>query len=297
MLKSPLWLAGALAVGLLLSSAQVQAAEGGAGKITAVDLAPDGTRISVTLQGPVGKDVAFVMEQPYRLVIDFPNTSLGQVARKIPGQLYPVREVRMGENESRARLVADFGSTPVPPFKINRIGDRVFVLFQNGANRADAWRQGEDMPRVSAKAPAYHSARPLSQQVRPSVVVRKASVHGHLISLDLASPRPGGPRHRLVLDCDPEDLSVRNATISDASGSVKRFDLVRRSSPGTDSEPVARGPIKGDQSRVAERTPVRKFKWGMPATSERQLRSPEEKRGPFRLEELKLKMRRAADKN
>lgn len=299
MAKFPVRLAGALAVGLLLSSAQVYGTEGSVGKITAVDLAPDGTRISVSLQGPVGRHVAFVIEQPHRLVIDFANASLGQVARRIPGQFSALKEVRVGENEYRARLVADFGSSPVPPFRINRIGDRVFVALQKSAAAEEAWRQGNDTPRGMPKAPASPSARPLTQQVKPSVVVRKASVQGHLITLDLASPRPGGPRHKLVLDCDPDDLSILNVAVSDASGSVKRFDLVRRSIPATDSEPdpaTARGPIKGDKLQIAERTPTHKFKWGMPATSQREAQPAEEKRGPFRLEELKLKMRQVADR-
>jgi len=299
MAKFPLWLAGALAVGLVLSSAQVYATEGSVGKITAVDLAPDGKRISVTLQGPVGRHVAFVIEQPHRLVIDFANASLGQVARRIPGQLSALKEIRVGENEYRARLVADFGSRPVPPFRINRIGDRVFVALQKGAETEEAWRQGNDTPSVMPKAPASPSARPLNQQAKPSVVVRKASVQGHLITLDLASPRPGGPRYKLVLDCDPDDLSVLNVAVSDASGSVKRFELVGRSIPDTGSEPdlaTARGPIKGEKLEVAERTPTHKFKWGMPATSQREVRPAEEQRGPFRIEELKLKMRQVADK-
>lgn len=302
MMKSPFFFVFALALCLLWSPDRSFSMEADIGRtITGVDLSPDGKRLCLRFTGAAGKHMAFVMERPYRLVVDFLDTSLGQVRRRIPGESPSLAEVRMGQHDSQARMVADFGSNPVPPFKINRVGDRVFIVFQGGAVRTEARKEVLDSSPVRGKTGSRSSvlaARTTPRSRTSALAVRKARVEGNLIFLELASALAGGRRYRLVLDCDLQDLSVRNATVSDASGAVKRFDFVKAGDSGAVQKAeveATKGPTKGDERIRGKHVSAQKFKWGLPAAFRKDLTPTAEKTGPFRLEGFKLKARQLAD--
>ncbi len=275
----------------------VDAAETDLGTVTSADLSSDGRQITLRFEGTVGAHRTYVMENPSRLVMDFPNATLGSVKRKIPGSILAIKEVRLGQHEGRSRLVADFGSRPVPPFKISRVGGQIFVTFSKGAGEDDV-----PMQRVQQYGSEKKSSRKQPQTAATGgsapVVVRKAGVEGGLVFVELGSSVDQARRYRLVLDCDFDELSVRSATVSDQAGSLRRFDFAEAPPEPVRSSEVStnRGPTRNMVSHQKESVPPKKFKWGLPAGDRERLAPVAEKKGPFQLEEFKLQARRTAEK-
>lgn len=270
------------------------------GKITDLQVIPDGKRIIIKSQGSVGRYSAFVIKNPYRLVVDFQSTALAKVPGriKVPGDR--IREIRLGYANSRTRLVVDFGDRPVPAFKIERGNGTIQVALGNGTISSG----GSEKPISARRSPDRAQVRPKPVQ-RPrtaagneGLVVKSAAVKDKLVVLELKDRADPRQSYRLVIDMDATAMLVRNATISDAKGNVKRFDLaVKESQSGSAPEQGAasiRGPRKRAEQDISGTGAKAKYKWGMPTVERKQ---PAEARsvesGPFRLERFRLEARKS----
>jgi hypothetical protein len=237
--------------------------------ITSVQVAPDLKQISIKCDGPVGKHSAFVIQKPYRLVLDLDSTGLGKIPPKINVGRNPLNEIRLGYANSRARVVMDFGDHPVPSFKVDKQSGGILVSL---GVKAGAWKPRlEEKPvaqlprnpvQPKAVAPAPATQKPDSSKVS----VKSAGVTDDLIFVELASKKDPKLTYRVVIDLDVEELQVRQATVSDAQGHVKRFDLASNSKPGNESGVPSIGPTVGPR-RTAGPTAAPsqdhpKFKWG-----------------------------------
>jgi len=123
------------------------------GEITGVRLDPDGKRLVISCKGTMGKHLARVIGRPNRLVIDFDDTRIGKVPRKMKFRKRIVREIRVGHFKGRARVVADFLNHPVPAFKIKREGDLVSILFGKGLPAGFPAAAATSFGQVPPKAP------------------------------------------------------------------------------------------------------------------------------------------------
>ncbi|MEW6138155.1 MAG: AMIN domain-containing protein [Thermodesulfobacteriota bacterium] len=281
----------------LITVLVVDAAETDLGTITSADLSSDGRQITLRFEGTVGAHRTYVLENPSRLVMDFPNATLGSVKRKIAGSILAIKEVRLGQHEGRSRLVADFGSRPVPPFKISRVGGQIFVTFPKSAGEDDVPRQSA-LQRTGEKKASMKQLQTAATGGGAPVVVKKAGVEGGVVFVELGSSADQGRRYRVVIDCNLDELSVRSATVSDQAGALRRFDLaeVPPEPVGSADMRTNRGPTRNMVSQQKESVPLRKFKWGLPAGDRERLAPVAQKKGPFQLEEFKLQARRTAEK-
>ncbi|MBI5570577.1 MAG: AMIN domain-containing protein [Desulfomonile tiedjei] len=278
------WLTLAVSLVLLLAAATSGAGEE-RGRITAVRLNPDMTQLTIRFEGEIGKHSAFVMGKPFRLVLDFESTGLGKIPGKIAVHRDPINEIRIGSVESRSRLVVDFGDRPVPAFKIEQAADMVTVRLTLGTGpggKANVNPAG-GLPRgsvVTRGHPAGRESLAPSKSVSPAIsstnqadarmVVKTAGITDNLVYVELVDRKDRKKAYRLVVDLDQERMNVRQATVSDETGNLKRFNLVAAGEDEQTSADVAAppgssaGPRK--QSSVpsvnAETTPA-KFKWGV----------------------------------
>ena len=270
------------------------------GRIAAVRLAPDMTQLMIRFDGEIGKHSAFVMGKPCRLVLDFESTGLGKIPGKIAVHREPINEIRLGAVQSRSRVVVDFGDRPVPAFKIEQAGDVVTVRLSYGsapgrtagaAPRGSVSREAAP-PRsvVTARdslapsksmspAPANHSAS--------RMVVKRAGIADNLVFVELADRQDRKKVYRLVVDLDQDQMSVRQATLSDADANMKRFNLVAagEDEPVTTEAPASPGSSAGPRkqataaSEPAETTPAQ-FKWGAQSTQSVIAPEPTESKRP-----------------
>jgi hypothetical protein len=261
--------------------------------ITSVQVAPDLKQVSIKCDGPVGKHSAFVIQKPYRLVLDLDSTGLGKIPPKINVGRNPLNEIRLGYANSRARVVMDFGDHPVPSFKIDRQNNSLLVSL--GAT-SGAWQ-----PRPASKPAAQVQRNPVQPKaVAPArvaqkadsskVLVKTAGVTDDLIFVELASKKDPKLTYRVVIDLDVEELQVRQASVSDALGNVKRFDLASsKSGNETDMPSISPsvGPRRTAGPTSAPSADHPKFKWGVHAGENRQVKPQAAKLnagGPLRVE-------------
>ncbi len=269
---------------LMLNCSQVWGAE--SAKITSVQVAPDLKQVSIECDGPVGNHSAFVIQKPHRLVLDLQSTGLGKIPTRINVGRSPLNEIRLGYADSRARVVVDFGDNPVPSFKIDRQANGLVVRL---GVTAGAWqpkptaKPTAQLPKEPAPPKAV-TPSPAAPAVNSSVVsVKTAGVKDDLIFVELASKKDPKRTYRLVIDLDVDQLKVRQATVSDAQGNVKKFDaLASKASTETPPAPEKHsvGPRRTAGPTAAPSEDHPKFKWGVQAGEKAQRPTAKLNAGP-----------------
>jgi hypothetical protein len=196
-------------------------------------------QIKIKFSGRTTSPIAYVVERPYRLIMDFKSTGLGHVPAKTTINRGPIREIRTGAHSSRARVVVDFGENPAPPFNVSRQGDLVILTL--GKNHPSAEKTKSDPgKRAVAPQPAPAGASPApapsdhrrSENAGSRFSVKGAGLSDDLIFVELADRKDPTRAYRLVMDFDYDSLQLRTATFSDAFGNVKRFDMAQNSTSG-----------------------------------------------------------------
>lgn len=301
---------------------------GDSGTITGVQISPDLRQVGIRFEGQAGKHSAFVIENPYRLVLDFDSTGLAAVSNRIAVGRDPIDSIRLGQGNGRARVVVDFGNHPVPPFRIDRQASAVIVhLGSSAASRtpAIAARPVPQAPQPAtnrtpavaarpspvgpetapvrattvAKRPAViergEGAKPTDRErgptgaKNPSMAVKSAGMANNLVFVEIADQKDPKRTYRLVIDMDREELNVRGATLSDPQGNVKRFQV--KSSDG-DAQPRAeteKTEPKTTETSDASTAGKGKFKWGLRSSQSEPELDQAEKGSPLRLERFELK--------
>jgi AMIN domain len=259
--------------------------------ITSVQVAPDLKHISIKCDGPVGRHSTFVIQKPYRLVLDLESTGLGKIPAKIHVGRNPVNEIRLGYANSRARIVVDFGENPVPPFKVDKQSNSLLV---NLGVKAGAW-QPKPAPKPAAKLqkdpvqPKAVAQAPATKKADSSTVsVKSAGVADDLVFVELVHKKDPKRTYRLVIDLDVEELQVRQASVSDGQGHLKRFDLSSSQSDNESSSPAVQprvGPRRAAGPTATPSGEVPKFKWGDQPGEKRQPQAVKlNAGGPLRVE-------------
>jgi len=225
-------------------------------EITSVQVAPDLSHISIHSTGPLGKHSAFVIDRPYRLVIDFESTAIGNTKSKVRIDKGMLIEIRLGYNKGRARVVVDFGDHPVPPFHIDRSRDAFIVALGQvspiSEERLTA-RPNSPTRNLPQQTPPDKPTAPVQIQSKPAstppisgpeskpvplskfqqhgddstVVVKDAGIKSNLVFVELVHKSDPRISYRLIVDLDVEELNIRSASMSDAKGNLKKFQISR----------------------------------------------------------------------
>lgn len=259
--------------------------------ITSVQVAPDLKQISIKCDGPVGRHSAFVIQKPHRLVVDLESTGLGEIPAKIHVGRNPVNEIRLGYANSRARVVVDFGDHPVPSFKLEKQSNGILVSL---GVKAGAW-QPRPAPNPAAQLqndpvqPKAVASAPATQKADSSKVsVKSAGVTDDLIFVELAHKKDPKRTYRVVIDLDVEELQVRQASVSDGQGHLKRFGLALNNSDTEASVIPSKsgaGPRRAAGPTAESSADHPKFKWGIHAGETKQPQAAKlNAGGPLRVE-------------
>jgi hypothetical protein len=301
---------------------------GDSGTITGVQVSPDLRQVGIRFEGQAGKHSAFVIENPYRLVLDFDSTGLAAASNRIAVGRDPIDSIRLGQGNGRARVVVDFGDHPVPPFRIDRQASAVFVhLGSSAASRTPAIATrpvppapqpaGNRAPPVAArptpvgaeaapvrvttvaKRPAVLDRREAAKPPEhergptgakgPAMAVKSAGMADNLVFVEIADQKDPKRTYRLVIDMDREELNVRGATLSDPKGNVKRFQVM-----SSDGEAQPRAEVEKIEPKTAETSGASnagkgKFKWGLRSSQSDPELDQAEKGSQLRLERFELK--------
>lgn len=238
------------------------------GEIKSVQVAQDLSSISIYSQGPIGKHSAFVIDKPYRLVIDFDSATIGNTKARIRVAHPPITEIRLGYHNNRARVVVDFGENPVPPYRIERKEDVVVLTFGRTAalTAGQVQPKPEPAPRkqvprppdrtmqtqkpvspaesesttagpqTSASAPEVSRSETADNDEAP-ILVKNAGVKSNLVYVELVNKTDPRISYRLIVDLDLEALKMRSASLSDAKGNIRKFHVTRSETEKLNSTP------------------------------------------------------------
>lgn len=248
------------------------------GTITAVRLSPDMKSLSIQHDGRVGNCSSFVMQNPYRLVIDINEAQPARIPSKIPVPGASVSEIRLGYANSRTRVVVDFGNNPVPAFNLVKGVREIRVnlgrgVALQGANSATPGKREQVKPAAPKPATPKLAAPPPSATKKNTspLTVKSARADKNRVLLELAENHNPGKTYVLAVEMDTQDLNVRGATLRDDKGTVKRFQLsaAKDGLPGVRVETVSPWDTMGKQSPESSPLPGKpRFKWGLKADSE-----------------------------
>ena len=137
-LSAAAWLA-ALAAFATLPSAPAHAADGSV--LQSIDVQPlpnERMRLTLHLSAPAPKPLSFTIDNPARIAIDLPDTSLALPSRRIDVQSGGLESILAAEGKHRARLVLSLDK--MMPYDIVRQGDEVLVTLGSagGASQQQA---------------------------------------------------------------------------------------------------------------------------------------------------------------
>ena len=245
-LSAAAWFA-ALAAFATLPSRPAYAADGAT--LQSIDVQPmpnDRTRLTLHLSGTVPQPLSFTIDNPARIAIDLPDTTLALPSRRIDVQSGGLNSILAAEGKNRSRLVLSLDK--MMPYDIERQGDEILVTLgatsqasaQSGTEAAASAApsdQGSSGAETAAAEPAASSAGGYAQpwEVR-SIDFRRGSDGSGRVIVHLSDPHiPVNLQqvgNQIVVDFTnaavPADL-LRRYDASDFGTPVSDFDVTNTS--------------------------------------------------------------------
>lgn len=233
-IPTTLRLALLLALGALAGQGAV-AADAPANRLQSVDVQPlsgQGLQIVLTTSGPASEPISFTIDNPARISLDLPNTSLALPQRRYDVGKSGLDSILAAEGNGRARLVLNLQQ--LQPYQTRVEGNRVILtLGQVAAAVAAAPAPGAAAPATSTASAA--PARVANRRI-PKIDFRRASdgsPTGRII-VSLSDPRtPINLRqqgNRILVDFVGADLSQdyqKSYEVTDFATPVTGFDAIR----------------------------------------------------------------------
>ena len=228
-------LGGILAIALSAGTAHAQG--DGALRLEAIDVQPlpgQQVELKLKLSGTAPQPMSFTIENPARISLDLPNTTLGLQNRRQEANIGPLTSILTAEANGRTRVVLNLNQ--MVPYDTRVEGDSVYVRIgqQPGAAAAPAFaaQQAPSTRGGGAPAPAANAAS-TDRAIRNIDFRRGANGAGQIV-VDLSDPRTtvdvrqeGG---RIVVDFQntslPQDL-MRRLDVTDFATPVFTVDALR----------------------------------------------------------------------
>ncbi len=228
------------------------------GSISSVKISPDMRQVVITGDGVLGRHTTFTLDKPYRLVVDFDSTALGNMINRIKLERPPISEIRLGKLQNRARLVIDFGDFPVPAYAIERsnnvavialgesnipITEKIVEPIREKDNRGQK-HQAQNLRPIQAKKEASSKivesvpaptpiekpatevqTKKSAERTQSEQSVKKAALSNDLLIVEIQDPENPGRTYSIAIDIDFKNQTLRSASLSGSHGEIKRFDI------------------------------------------------------------------------
>jgi type IV pilus assembly protein PilQ len=224
------------ALAIALSAAPAHAQGDGALRLEAIDVQPlpgQQVELKLKLNGAAPQPMSFTIENPARISLDLPNTTLGLSSRRQEANIGPLTSILTAEANGRTRVVLNLNQ--MVPYETRVEGDSVYVRIGQspGAAAAPAFA-AQPAPARGATAPAATAAA-TDRSIRNIDFRRGANGAGQIV-VDLSDPRTtvdvrqeGG---RIVVDFQNTSLPqalMRRLDVTDFATPVFTVDALRAS--------------------------------------------------------------------
>jgi type IV pilus assembly protein PilQ len=237
-LSAAAWLA-ALAAFATLPSRAAYAADGTA--LQSIDVQPlssERMQLTLHLSGPAPQPLAFTIDNPARISIDLPNTTLALPSRRIDVQSSGLDSILAAEGKSRSRLVLSLDK--MMPYDVQREGNTIVVTLGSASGSAQTQPQMANAgpstaDSAAAAAPVQNSGYAQPWELR-SIDFRRGSDGSGRVLVRLSDPHiPINLQqlgNQIVVDFSnasvPENL-VRRYDATDFGTPVSSFDVTKGS--------------------------------------------------------------------
>jgi type IV pilus assembly protein PilQ len=156
-LSAAAWLA-ALAAFATLPGRPAQAADGPSlQSISVQPLANERMQLTLHLSGPAPQPLSFTIDNPARIAIDLPNTSLALPSRRIDVQSGGVNSILAAEGKSRSRLVISLDK--LVPYDVQPQGNEILVTL-GSSSAAVANSQAQQVAEPGGSSTATDTGSP-----------------------------------------------------------------------------------------------------------------------------------------
>ncbi|HZT02059.1 MAG TPA: type IV pilus secretin PilQ [Steroidobacteraceae bacterium] len=237
-LSAAAWLA-ALAALATLPSRPAYSADGPA--LQSIDVQPlssERMQLTLHLSGPAPQPLAFTIDNPARISIDLPNTTLALPSRRIDVQSSGLDSILAAEGKSRSRLVLSLDK--MVPYDVQREGNTIVVTLGSASGNAQTQPQMANAgpataDSASAAAPEQNTGYAQPWELR-SIDFRRGSDGSGRVLVRLSDPHiPINLQqlgNQIVVDFSnasvPENL-VRRYDATDFGTPVSSFDVTKGS--------------------------------------------------------------------
>ncbi len=222
-LSAAAWLA-AFAAFATLPSRTAWAADPALQSIDVQPLPNERMQLTLHLSGPAPQPLSFTIDNPARIAIDLPNTTLALPSRRIDVQSGGLDSVLAAEGKSRSRLVLSLDR--LVPYDVQRQGNEIVVTLGAGGAEGSGTQSSGDAAQTDNGA----------SSAAPAAVPAAASAGGYaqpweVRSIDFRRGSDGSGRVIVHLS-DPHIpinlQQVGNQIVVDFTNAAVPADLVRR---------------------------------------------------------------------
>jgi type IV pilus assembly protein PilQ len=166
-----------------LAPAIASAAEAPANKVQSIDVQPmtggKGAQLTITTSGPAPEPLAFTIDNPARISLDLPDTSLALTQRRIDVRQGGLDSVLAAEGNGRSRLVLNLDR--MVPYTTRVEGNRIFVTLGEAARAAPA--------PAPSRASSSTAAAPAGPRSISSIDFRRGNDGTGRVIVKLTDPR------------------------------------------------------------------------------------------------------------
>ncbi len=183
--------------------------------------------LKLILSGPAPEPLAFTIENPARIALDLPNTSLGLSSRRRDVNLGPLHTVLTAEANGRTRVVLNLGT--MVKYETRRSGNTVTIILGGGDDYDAGTTQFASA--TSSDTPSY--AAPGARAIS-SVDFRRTPDGGGRVVIQLTDPstpvdirQEGGRVVAIFKDTSLPAELMRRLDVTDFATPVTTVDALR----------------------------------------------------------------------
>jgi type IV pilus assembly protein PilQ len=148
-------------------------------EVTSTQLPGDKVQVTLRLSGPASDPASFSIDNPARIALDLPNTTLKLAAKTVPVNIGQVRSVTAAESKGRTRVVVNLAQSA--SFETRTEGNLVQVLIASS---------GDAVPAVQgAAATGAPAASPAGGKEIANVEFRRGAKGQAIINVQLPSKK------------------------------------------------------------------------------------------------------------
>ncbi len=183
--------------------------------------------LKLIMSGPAPEPLAFTIENPARIALDLPNTTLGLSSRRRDVNLGPLVTVLTAEANGRTRVVLNLGS--MVKYETSRSGNVVTIMLGGGDDYSAGTTQFADTSATGSRSYAAPGSRAIT-----SVDFRRTRDGGGRVVIKLTDPstpvdirQEGGRVVAIFKDTSLPAELMRRLDVRDFATPVTTVDTLR----------------------------------------------------------------------